>query len=202
MNATLQCLAFTPLLKSSLSTPSASGSLHRCFLDVLKDLKTFTTAVSPLRFKHQLSRVAPQFAGYAQHDAHEFLRTLLHAVHDELNIHRAAPSPPQVESKGKTPSQLFEAVYERWKKMEDSPVYDVFQGWLRSTLVCCDCQRESISFEPFLDLALPLPTSSFKVCLEDCLDTFMKAEVCYLLWFGGHDVFRLTVYVCQGADRR
>jgi ubiquitin C-terminal hydrolase len=41
--------------------------------------------LSPEEFKAVISRVMPQFQGYAQHDVQEFLAFLLDAVHEDLN---------------------------------------------------------------------------------------------------------------------
>jgi len=41
--------------------------------------------VTPKRFKHVLGKWAPQFEGFAQHDAQEFLGTLLDGLHEDLN---------------------------------------------------------------------------------------------------------------------
>jgi ubiquitin carboxyl-terminal hydrolase 4/11 len=41
--------------------------------------------LSPEDFKAVISRVMPQFQGYAQHDVQEFLAFLLDAVHEDLN---------------------------------------------------------------------------------------------------------------------
>ena len=43
---------------------------------------------------------------------------------------------------------------------EDTPISRVFMGQLRSTLICDTCKEASTTFDPFWDLALPIP----KVC--------------------------------------
>ena len=42
-----------------------------------------------------MSKVAPQFSGYGQQDAQEFLRFLLDGMHEELN--RVIKKPPYKE---------------------------------------------------------------------------------------------------------
>ena len=40
-------------------------------------------------FQHQVSRFAPQFSGYQQHDSQEMLTFILDALHEDLNrIHK------------------------------------------------------------------------------------------------------------------
>lgn len=37
---------------------------------------------------------------------------------------------------------------------------DIFVGQLRSVLTCTHCNYKSVTFDPFWDLSLPIPTSS------------------------------------------
>lgn len=49
-------------------------------------------------------------------------------------------------------------------------------GYMRSSLTCTNCGNVSNTFEPFLDLSLPIPTSSSCVELENCLKVFAEEE--------------------------
>ena len=42
-------------------------------------------SVTPSDIKKAVSKVAPQFLGFQQHDSAEFLRYMLNGMHDELN---------------------------------------------------------------------------------------------------------------------
>jgi ubiquitin carboxyl-terminal hydrolase 2 len=58
------------------------------------------------------------------------------------------------------------------------PVTDIFVGQLKSVLTCTHCDYKSVTFDPFWDLSLPIPSSSFStVNLHDCLKLFMSEEV-------------------------
>ena len=75
---------------------------------------------------------------------------------------------------------VCEQAMEAWKRYirrDDSHLVDLFVGQLKSTLCCSDCNHESVTFEPFWDLSLGIPSRTGEVSLLDCLDTFTKEEV-------------------------
>ncbi|KAI1457676.1 hypothetical protein F4805DRAFT_169738 [Annulohypoxylon moriforme] len=53
--------------------------------------------------------------------------------------------------------QMAEKVWDITKKRDDSVIADLFTGLYKSTLVCPECQKVSITFDPFNNLTLPLP---------------------------------------------
>ncbi|KEP46138.1 putative ubiquitin carboxyl-terminal hydrolase, partial [Rhizoctonia solani 123E] len=98
---------------------------------------------APREFKHTLGKFAPAFSGYQQHDTQEFLGFLLDGLHEDLN---RVLKKPYVENP-------------RYKKRNDGITVDLFQGMYKSTLVCPECQKISITFDPFMYLTLPLPVT-------------------------------------------
>ena len=50
-------------------------------------------------------------------------------------------------------------------------------GQLSSTLKCTECGYESIVYDPFWDLSLPLPTGTKECSLTRCFELFMKEEL-------------------------
>uniref|UniRef100_A0A182KEK1 USP domain-containing protein n=1 Tax=Anopheles christyi TaxID=43041 RepID=A0A182KEK1_9DIPT len=68
-------------------------------------------------------------------------------------------------------------LWEWYSKAENSVIKDLFVGQLRSTLKCTFCNTESTMFDPFWDLSLPLPSSSSRCKLENCLEMFIKEEI-------------------------
>ena len=57
-------------------------------------------------------------------------------------------------------SKLADTHWGIYKMRNDSAVADLFAGLYKSTLVCPECQKVSITFDPFMDLTLPLPIES------------------------------------------
>jgi ubiquitin carboxyl-terminal hydrolase 4/11/15 len=52
------------------------------------------------------------------------------------------------------------ASQEAWLKhliRNESIIVDLFHGQYKSTLVCSQCQRVSVTFDPFMTLSLPIP---------------------------------------------
>ena len=77
-----------------------------------------------------------------------------------------------------TPS-VSEQAMEAWKRYirrDDSHLVDLFVGQLKSTLQCTHCNHESVTFEPFWDLSLGIPSRSGDVSLLECFDAFTKEE--------------------------
>ncbi|KAJ3999775.1 hypothetical protein F5050DRAFT_1804676 [Lentinula boryana] len=175
-------------------------------------LSPTATSYSPREFKTQLSRFAPQFSGYQQHDSQELVAFLLDGLHEDLNRVLKKPYVEKPDWVGARPPVLhpfreqrttendgeeedkdeyrgakeeYEAKeretylqehawnkdleedkemlrfaresWEGYKKRNDSVIVDLFQGQYRSTLVCPECQKISITFDPFMYLTLPLP---------------------------------------------
>ena len=55
---------------------------------------------------------------------------------------------------------LQEVAKEAWTnylRRNDSVIVDIFHGLLKSTLVCPECSKVSVTFDPFCYLSLPLP---------------------------------------------
>ncbi|XP_041972370.1 ubiquitin carboxyl-terminal hydrolase 32 isoform X2 [Aricia agestis] len=119
-------------------------------------------SVAPLRVRACVTRHARALAGGGQHDAQELLAWLLDALHEDLN--RAAPAPtPPVSTPAPTntpdtrPDQVVAA--EAWSQhvsRNDSVMTELFYGQLKSK-VRCRCGRESVRFDAFNMLSLPLP---------------------------------------------
>ena len=103
-----------------------------------------------------MSDFAPQFLGYAQHDAQELLSFLLDGLHEDLN--RVLNKPPTSVSDSNDRSD-HEVAAEHWQihlQRNQSVIVDKFQGQFKSRVTCPTCGRISITFDPFMYLSLPL----------------------------------------------
>ncbi len=54
--------------------------------------------------------------------------------------------------------QAAKKAWDMYVKRNDSIIVDKFHGLLKSTLICPDCEKISVTFDPFCYLSLPLPT--------------------------------------------
>lgn len=53
---------------------------------------------------------------------------------------------------------MAKEAWENYRKRNDSVIVDFFHGLLKSTVVCPDCSKVSVTFDPLCYLSLPLPT--------------------------------------------
>nr|XP_053655854.1 ubiquitin carboxyl-terminal hydrolase 2-like [Cherax quadricarinatus] len=129
-------------------------------------------------FKSQIQRFAPVFSGYQQHDAQEFLRKLLEGLHEDVNRVSAKPKPitEDIDDDLDDNQKAMES-WKRYLRYDDSKIVDMFVGQLKSCLQCSVCGHCSVTFDPFWDLSLPIPSKSGQVRLAQCLDLFTKEEV-------------------------
>lgn len=101
-----------------------------------------------------------------QHDAHEFFRFLLSGMQDEINLSR-----PKKEVELTDPDTSW-AYY---RKYHVSIVDELFAGQLVNRVTCTACSYVSTTFDPFLDLSLPIAPGKTKN-IDDCLELFQKEE--------------------------
>ena len=83
----------------------------------------------------------------------------------------------------------FETIYksldywDSYLKKNHSPVIDIFTGLYLNQIICTQCNKRSINFEPYLILPLPIIDSINSINgikesnLQDCLREFSKTEV-------------------------
>ncbi|GLH08470.1 Ubiquitin carboxyl-terminal hydrolase Usp2 [Gryllus bimaculatus] len=191
MNSVIQCLSNTkPLLEyllgdaylSDINTTVSSmkGALIKAFSSVIQELwrENDGMVVNTTSLKSQIQRFAPRFMGYSQQDAQEFLRYLLEGLHEDVNRVTSKPKPILTEIDDSLSDQQKSAeAWKRYLRMDDSKVVDIFVGQLKSTLRCTVCGHCSVTFDPFWDLSLPIPTRTGQVRLQQCLDSFTREEV-------------------------
>jgi ubiquitin carboxyl-terminal hydrolase 4/11/15 len=138
------------------------GAISHAFADLMHQLwdadRSNSYAVAPRQFKMTMSRFAPQFSGYAQHDSQELLGFLLDGLHEDLNRVR---NKPYIELKDADHRPDHEVALEQWnqhKSRNDSIIVDLFQGQYRSKVQCLACNHISLKFDPYMVLTLPIPS--------------------------------------------
>ncbi|XP_018408268.1 PREDICTED: ubiquitin carboxyl-terminal hydrolase 3 isoform X2 [Nanorana parkeri] len=141
------------------------------------------TAFSPDSLFYVVWKIMPNFRGYQQQDAHEFMRYLLDHLHLEL----------QGELDGSNHSVISQENTSRPSSSKccingaTTVVTSVFGGVLQNEVNCLICGTESRKFDPFLDLSLDIPSQfrnkrsknqeSGPTCtLRDCLRSFTDLE--------------------------
>ncbi|TIB82659.1 UCH-domain-containing protein [Wallemia mellicola] len=176
MNSALQCLSNTSelsvyflsgLYSKELNPDNPlgmSGQVAESFGQLVNKLwYGSSNSVAPREFKYTLSKFAPSFAGYGQQDTQEFLAFLLDGLHEDLNRIKSKPYTEIPDWEGGTDAdvaKLAKTCWDLYKQRNDSIIVDLFQGQFKSTVNCPECDRVSITFDPFMYLTLPLPIQS------------------------------------------
>lgn len=151
------------------SNPLAhGGNVARSYAELLGSMfnSSCPASYAPRQFKTTIGRYGPSFSGYGQQDSQEFLAFLLDGLHEDLNrIHKKPymekpDSTDEMVGNEKLISELADKCWEIYKARNNSAVADLFGGLYKSTLVCPECEKVSITFDPFMDLTLPLPVEN------------------------------------------
>ncbi|XP_037689678.1 ubiquitin carboxyl-terminal hydrolase 3 isoform X1 [Choloepus didactylus] len=141
------------------------------------------TAFSPESLFYVVWKIMPNFRGYQQQDAHEFMRYLLDHLHLELQGGFNGVSRSAILQENSTLSASNKCCING----ASTVVTTIFGGILQNEVNCLICGTESRKFDPFLDLSLDIP-SQFRnkrsknqengpVCsLQDCLRSFTDLE--------------------------
>ncbi|KAK3755857.1 hypothetical protein QZH41_014323 [Actinostola sp. cb2023] len=108
-------------------------------------------------FKMQVGRFAPQFSGYQQQDSHELLAFLLDGLHEDLNRIKKKPYIEVEDANDQSDTVVAQEAWFNHRQRNDSIIVDIFHGQFKSTLVCPECNKISVTFDPFCYLSLPLP---------------------------------------------
>jgi len=134
------------------------GEIARAFGQMVKDMWSGKFSyVVPRAFKMAVGRFAPQFSGYQQQDSQELLTFLLDGLHEDLNRVKQKPYVEMSDSDNRTDEEVATEAWSNYKKRNDSVILDIFHGLLKSTVVCPECPKVSVTFDPFCYLSLPLP---------------------------------------------
>ncbi|XP_019455365.1 PREDICTED: ubiquitin carboxyl-terminal hydrolase 8-like isoform X2 [Lupinus angustifolius] len=183
MNSAIQCLAHTPKLvdfflgeyskEINYENPlGMNGELALSFGDLLRRLWVpGANPVSPRTFKMKLGNFAPRFSGYSQHDTQELLAFLLDGLHEDLNRVKRKPYHEVKDADGRPDDEVAEEYWRNYLARNDSVVVDLFQGQFRSTLVCPMCKKVSVTFDPFMYLSLPLPSTTMRTMTLTVMST-------------------------------
>nr|XP_046253659.1 ubiquitin carboxyl-terminal hydrolase 11 [Scatophagus argus] len=187
MNSALQCLSNTPplteyFLQSSyleelnFTNPlGMKGEIAEAYADIIKQMWSGRHySVVPRVFKTKVGHFASQFLGYQQHDSQELLSFLLDGLHEDLNRVKNKEYIEVRDADGRPDQEVADEAWRNHRRRNDSVIVDTFHGLFKSTLVCPECHKVSVTFDPFCYLSVPLPVSKervmevFFVSLDPC----------------------------------
>lgn len=144
---------------------SHGGHVASAYALLLKEIYSprATASFAPRNFKNTIGKYGPSFSGYQQQDSQEFLLFLLDGLQEDLSrIHKK----PYIEKPDSTDEMVNDPValramadkcWDIYQARNDSVITDLFAGMYKSTVVCPNCDKVSIIFDPFNNLTLQLP---------------------------------------------
>ncbi|OWZ12118.1 Ubiquitin-specific protease [Phytophthora megakarya] len=181
MNSMLQCLINTAPLREyflkkdpETGTPFFTKEINRenplgmkgimavDFASLLRKMwSNEFKVVTPTKLKSVIGQYAPQFAGYQQQDSQELMNFLLDGLHEDLNRVKSKPYTKPVERNGRGDAEVALEEWQQFLRRNDSIIVDNFMGQLRSHVTCSnpDCGNESITFDPYMNLSVPIPNN-------------------------------------------
>ncbi|KAI5480650.1 ubiquitin carboxyl-terminal hydrolase 8 [Pseudohyphozyma bogoriensis] len=192
MNSTIQCLSATiPFARyfkegsyrrdvNTVNPLGTKGNLADAVSELIRAIWAQKYLfLSPVTFRENICRWAPQFRGTDQHDAQEFLGFLLDGLHEDLNYIQNKPPPVEMSKEREKdletlpPQIMSQREWDIYRRRDDSFVVQCFQGQFRNQLRCLTCN------ETFMPLSVPVPTGRGvnKVALMDCIAAFVKEEI-------------------------
>lgn len=160
----------------------SGGMVATAYATLLKEVWSGDyAALAPRLLKQTVASFAPQFNNSYQHDSQEFCQFLMDGIHEDCNRVQSKPYVEELEGFGMEDSK---AAIETWRKhllRHDSIIVDRCQGMHRSHLTCPSCGRESIKFDVFSTISLPLLLedkigSASTIRVEDCIEKFLEGE--------------------------
>lgn len=181
MNSILQCLSNTdPLVKEliSINRPVATnpqsktkGRVAQEVITAFRNMWSGDVRVYSIKdLKTLLGSLKEIFKGTGHQDSNEFLIILLEYLHDDLNI----PASGESRLDGAR-EDTGEKAWGEFRRKNCSIIQRLFYGQHRSTVTCSTCQHQSVTFEQFFNLFVPIPSRE-SVSLSDCIQLYMSGE--------------------------
>mmetsp|Transcript_13758 Transcript_13758/g.33317 ORF Transcript_13758/g.33317 Transcript_13758/m.33317 type:complete len:1098 (+) Transcript_13758:142-3435(+) len=158
----------------------SGGRVATAYAAMLKEIwSNKYSALAPRMLKQTVASFAPQFNNSYQHDSQEFCQFLMDGLHEDCNRVKEKPYVEELEGIGLEDAK---AAIEAWRKhllRHDSIIVDRCQGMHRSHLTCPKCGKESVKFDAFSTISLPLTADKTNIngmTLQDCVDKFLEGE--------------------------
>jgi ubiquitin carboxyl-terminal hydrolase 4/11 len=114
---------------------------------------------SPSALKKEIGKKNPMFKGTNQHDSQEFLNFLLDSLHEDLNRVYKKPYVELSDSSNRPDALVANEHWDGHLKRNQSIIVDLMQGQYKSTLQCPNCNKISVTFDPFMSIPIPIPST-------------------------------------------
>uniref|UniRef100_A0A1B6J488 Ubiquitin carboxyl-terminal hydrolase n=1 Tax=Homalodisca liturata TaxID=320908 RepID=A0A1B6J488_9HEMI len=183
MNSIMQCISNTVELTKELTkfNPKEVSGRRQIASEVSSLLRILwlndARITSCRSLKGKVGALRQSFSTSEQQDSHEFLTLLIDWLHEDLN------EPSHIKSLEGAVEDTGEKAWGEFQKKNNSLILNLFYGQLKSTVTCNHCQKQSVLFEPFSNLSIPLPTpqdtphdKDRRCTLQECLRLYLKGE--------------------------
>ena len=166
MNAILQCFVHTPLIRNYFISglfknhieKGKGETLANAMAKFVTDYELNNEPLSSLRnIKDAIDKYIPQFQGYNQHDAQEFLAMLIDKLTAELTIKISVKLSKTLSSTDSKTSSSNKTTETDEGTLNVSVMANLFSGELCSTIICPCSNSSNKKKEPFYYLSIPLP---------------------------------------------
>ncbi|MQM04952.1 hypothetical protein Taro_037752 [Colocasia esculenta] len=149
MNSAIQCLAHTPQLVEYF----------------LGDYSKETNSQNPLGMGGELALAFGELLRKLwslERMSVELLAFLLDGLHEDLNRVKCKRYVEVKDAPDRTDEEVADEYWSNHLARNNSIIVDICQGQYRSTLVCPICSKVSVTFDPFMYLSLPLPSTTMR----------------------------------------
>jgi ubiquitin C-terminal hydrolase len=140
------------------------GILIRSYANLIKTIWAKSIdgngVVNPYELKTQIAKYSHKFQNYAQEDAEEVFIFLLNGLSEDVNLVRRKSTPIKFDEKlwdKMSDAEKSRDQWERFLRLENSKITEMFTGQFRSTLKCTRCDYKSVTFDTFWEVNVPIP---------------------------------------------
>ncbi|CAK69659.1 unnamed protein product (macronuclear) [Paramecium tetraurelia] len=175
MNSGIQCIGNTfPIREyllsnqykqdiNELNTLGTKGELAQKFAHLLRRMwYAERTPIPPFSLKRAIGKFQPQFQGFQQHDSQELITYLLDGLNEDLCRIKQKPYVERKDYDGRPDFEVAKESWEQFKLRNDSIIVDNLYGQYKSTLRCPNCNKISITFDPYLMVNVSIPQNTTK----------------------------------------
>lgn len=133
------------------------GELANLFASLANDVWSGQfSKISPSNLKNIIGRFRDTFNGFGQQDSHELIYAMLDGIHEDLNRCKEKPQIHQVEGDGSDDDVKSTEAWNQYKLINDSIIVDTFDGLFRSNLLCPNCNKLTVVFDPYRSISIPI----------------------------------------------
>jgi ubiquitin carboxyl-terminal hydrolase 8 len=187
MNTALQCLSAIDCLSAYFLSDQYLSDINkklqaefvRAYVRFLKSAwEDNDCIVTPKLLKQTLGKFYDPYSGFRQNDAAECFNKIIELLHDGLSyavsIAIASKKGQPLTEASKMEQLSIECTKMHFEKNYSIPV-KLFYGQFQNRVICVECKKISMYYEPFSMINLPICEKTNT--LFDCIDAYTSFEI-------------------------